>query len=82
MKRLFATVLLGILLVSCGGATGIPVSVTDTPVPPTQTEVPPTPTATPTAVPSGPCDNPLMALNVGNQWVYRSPPKAEHPPIG
>ncbi len=71
MKRLFATVLLGILLVSCGGATGIPVSVTDTPVPPTQTEVPPTPTATPTAVPSGPCDNPLMALNVGNQWVYQ-----------
>jgi hypothetical protein len=41
---------------------------------PTNTTIPPTPTFTPTAtpVPSGPCDNPLMSLNVGNQWKYQS----------
>jgi hypothetical protein len=41
---------------------------------PTATAIPepsPTPTITPTPVPSGPCDNPLVPLKVGNQWTYR-----------
>jgi len=42
-----------------------PGTVTTTPMPPTAT-----PTSTP--VPPGPCENPLMSLNVGNTWHYRS----------
>jgi hypothetical protein len=44
---------------------------TNTPTP-TSTATPtntPTPTATP--VPDGPCDNPLLPLRAGNQWMYR-----------
>ena len=73
MKKLTVLILLGVLLASCGGPAATPVSPTDTPVPPTQTQVPPTPTptVTNTPVPSGPCDNLLMALNVGNRWTYK-----------
>ncbi len=34
--------------------------------------LPPTETPTPTPVPSGPCDNPLLSLRVGNEWLYQS----------
>lgn len=37
-----------------------------------ETPVPPTATPTFTPVPSGPCENPLMSLNVGNTWRYRA----------
>ncbi len=48
-------------------------SPTQTPVPSiTFTPIPPTPTPTATSVPTGPCDNPLMSLDIGNQWKYRS----------
>ncbi|MEW6093914.1 MAG: hypothetical protein AB1531_08125 [Chloroflexota bacterium] len=60
-----------LLAVSCG----LPdlAAPTQTPVPSaTHTPVPPTPTLTPTTtpVPTGPCDNPLMSLDIGNQWRY------------
>ena len=32
----------------------------------------PAPSATPSPVPSGPCDNPLVPLVVGNHWTYRA----------
>lgn len=70
-KCLLVSIVL-IFLASCGGTTPAPLP-TATLVPTsTQTEVPPTPTATNTPVPSGPCDNPLMSLNVGNRWLYQS----------
>jgi len=49
-------------------------AVTTTPVPSlTATPAPsPTPTQVSTAVPSGPCDNPLVPLAVGNHWTYRA----------
>jgi hypothetical protein len=39
---------------------------------PTNTATPTnTPTLTPTPVPNGLCDNPLIPLGAGNQWLYR-----------
>jgi hypothetical protein len=68
-------ILASLLAVSCESP-GLATS-KQTPVPPatpTATALPPTPTMTATAtpVPSGPCENPLMSLNVGNQWKYHS----------
>ncbi len=43
-----------------------------TTITPTKTATPTnTPTLTATPVPNGPCDNPLIPLGTGNQWVYR-----------
>ena len=64
------------LLVACAPApTPLPT------IPPTVAAAPtatltatstPAPSATPSPVPSGPCDNPLVPLVVGNQWTYRA----------
>lgn len=67
-----------LVLSSCAPAHLEPAAApTVTPAPPTETPLPtatstPEPTATSTPVPDGPCDNPLMSLNVGNGWRYRS----------
>jgi hypothetical protein len=46
---------------------------TSTPIPPTATSTPTsTATPTPTPVPGGPCDNPLIPLRQGNEWLYTS----------
>jgi len=65
-----AALLLVVLLVSACSPAPTPVLPTETPLPPTIT---PTLTAspTPTAVPDGPCDNPLVPLVTGNEWQYR-----------
>jgi hypothetical protein len=64
------------LLVACAQAPTTP-----TTIPPTVSVAPtatmtatftPVPSATPSPVPSGPCDNPLVPLVVGNQWTYRA----------
>lgn len=75
--KLTALLALCLLAVSCTpgppAQTQPPVAAaTFTPTPlPSATSTPmPTPTATP--VPSGPCDNPLMSLDVGNWWNYQS----------
>ncbi|MBN2045928.1 MAG: hypothetical protein JW757_12975 [Anaerolineales bacterium] len=40
---------------------------------PTSTSTPaPSITPSPTPVPNGPCDNPLVPLATGNQWLYRA----------
>jgi hypothetical protein len=48
------------------------VPATDTALPISTATPSPTATPTPTPVPSGPCDNPLVPLAVGNQWTYRA----------
>ncbi|MBI4731842.1 MAG: hypothetical protein HY781_06905 [Chloroflexi bacterium] len=70
----FSTLVLACLLIVSCEVPDLQIPI-ETPMPTaTLTPVQPTPTLTPTAtpVPSGPCDNPLMSLNVGNQWKYRS----------
>lgn len=64
-----------ILIVSCtmSEAAQPPVAAaTATPTPLPSATSTPAPTATATPVPSGPCDNPLMSLDVGNWWQYDS----------
>jgi len=66
--RLFFTVII-FMLTACN-APFIPAA-TNIAVPTFTATVPPTPTLTPTPVPTGPCDNPLVPLSIGNQWKYR-----------
>lgn len=73
--RVLILLLAGCLLAACQSpapagpaASDVPpATLTSTAIPPTET-----PIATATPVPTGPCDNPLMSLNVGNWWRYRS----------
>jgi hypothetical protein len=75
MKNNFILLCLWLLAACAPAPTPLPTN------PPTATDVPtatltatftPAPSATPSPVPSGPCDNPLVPLVVGNQWKYRA----------
>ena len=75
MKQNFILLCLWLLAACAPAPTPLPTN------PPTATDVPtatltatftPAPSATPSPVPSGPCDNPLVPLVVGNQWKYRA----------
>ena len=79
MKKVLWLVIICLLAACSPAATPVPTlpptqAATTTPVPsPTATLAPsPTPTQASTPVPSGPCDNPLVPLRVGNQWTYRA----------
>jgi len=64
------------LLVACAPASTplptIPPTVAAAPTATLTATSTPAPSATPSPVPSGPCDNPLVPLVVGNQWTYRA----------
>jgi hypothetical protein len=77
IKKFWFYLIASFLLVSCGPGQFIGPTLTLKPTlastptyTPTSTPTD-TPTLTATPVPNGPCDNPLLPLRKGNQWIYR-----------